>query len=351
MYLSIRAARRCLVRIVACAGILSLALTMAFDAAAGTWRFAAPQQRLFRSLLADPTETRLAVVTNLNDRLNGNIGGSWEAADYAWDGGDSDGAGRDGADRDGAGRDRADRNGLGREQPRNLEEGRPLRFRTGIHAAVFSKLRWSGATFPLETADYLIGFHADLGGDRYTGRFEYAHVSAHLADGYAGPEQAMGAMTYSREYFTLYGSYEWHVAGGSGAGSSMTGSAMAGSAMTGSSMTGSAIGTVRVYGSLRWSNHAIPDVRRWRVQGGAEMVSRPLTGSGGATRAYLACDVRLFRDGDLAVNRTVHAGLLLHNEKSRGLRLALVYHGGRSEHGQFHHLEDNYGGLGLFFDL
>lgn len=296
-----RAGRRSVARLLAVAGILFLALTLASDAAAGAWRFAAPQQRLFRPLLADPTEARLAVTSNLGDRLNGDIGGSWEAADYAWDG-----------------------DGRGREQPRNLEAGRPLRFRTGIHAGVFSKLRRSGTTFPLETADYLIGFHADLGGDRLTGRFEFAHVSAHLADGYDGTEQAM---TNSREYFTLYGSYERE------------------------SAPGSAIGSARVYGSLRWSNHAIPDVRRWRVQAGGELVSRPLSGPGGATRAYVACDLRLFRDGDLSVNRAAHAGLMFHNEGSRGLRVALVYHGGRSEHGQFHHLEDDYGGVGLFFDL
>ncbi|MDE2726534.1 MAG: DUF1207 domain-containing protein, partial [Gemmatimonadota bacterium] len=235
-------------------GLLYLAVSPAVDAAdasGGTWRFAAPQQRLFRPLLADPTEARLAVTTNLGDRLNGDIGGSWEAADYAW-----------GADSG-------------------------LRFRTGIHAGVFSKLRRSGTTFPLETADYLIGFHADLGNDRTTGRFEYAHVSAHLADGYegyGGPRhvdqadqavravRAMRAMTYSREYFTLYVARETRFT---------TGSAI-----------GSAIGSARVYGSLRWSNHAIPDVRRWRVQGGAELVFRPLAGEGGATRAYLACDVR-----------------------------------------------------------
>ena len=278
-------------------GFLSLAIGLAFDAAdafGGTWRFAAPQQRLFRPLLADPTEARLAVTSNLDDRLNGDIGGSWEAADYAWD----------------------------------ADSG--LRFRTGIHAGVFSKLRWSGTTFPLETADYLVGFHADLGNDRFSGRFEYAHVSAHLADGYDGydrPGQSMRAMTYSREYFTAYGSYEREA------------------------RRGSMIGSVRVYGSLRWSNHAIPDVRRWRIQGGAELVSRPLTGMDGATRAYLACDVRLFRDGDLSVNRTAHAGLMFHSGESRGLRFALVYHGGRSEHGQFHRQEDDYAGVGLFFDL
>ena len=276
------------------AGVLCLALALAFDAAAGSWRFAAPQQRLFRPLLADPTEARLAVTTNFNNRLNGNIGASWEAADYTWDG-----------------------------------DGR-LRFRTGIHAGVFSKLHWSGTTFPLETADYLVGFHADLGSDGMTcndgltGRFEYAHVSAHLGDGYDGPERAF---TYSREYFTLYGSYVREA------------------------RRGTLIGSVRVYGSFRWSNHAIPDVRRWRVQAGAELVSGPLASTGGATRAYIAGDLRVFRDGDVAINRTGQAGLLFHNEANRGLRIALVYHGGRSEHGQFHHLGDNYGGVGLFFDL
>ncbi len=272
------------------AGTLALvvvtALFTVFEAAGGTWRFAGPQQRLFRSPLADPTETRFAIVTNLDNRLNGDIGGSWEAAEYAW------------------------------------EDGNGLRLRTGIHAGVFSKLRWSGKTFPLETADYLFGFHADLGAGRLAGRFEYAHVSAHLADGYDGPAQAM---TYSREYFTLYGSYEQEMQGIG------------------------RIGSVRTYGSLRWSNHAIPNVRRWRVQGGAELVSVPL--AGGNTRAYLACDFRVFRDGGLTVNRTAHAGLMLHSGDSSGLRFALVYHGGRSEHGQFHQQQDNYGGVGLFFDL
>lgn len=296
MDLSGPAGKKRLLRSLVHAGTLSLmvvpALFTVFDAAAGTWRFAAPQTRLFRPLLADPTETRFAVTTNLDDRLNGNIGGSWEAADYAW------------------------------EESRNPDQGRSLRFRTGIHVGVFSKLRWSGTTFPLETADYLVGFHADLGNGRLTGRFEYAHVSAHLADGYDGAQQAF---TYSREYFTLYGAYERRSRGGG------------------------MIGSARVYGSFRWSNHAIPNVRRWRVQAGAKLVSSPLTG--GATRVYLACDVRVFRDGDLTVNRTAHAGLMFHNKGSRGLRLAFVYHGGRSEHGQFHHQQDDYGGVGLFFDL
>ncbi len=307
MFLSGLSRKKRLSRTLVHAVVLSLvvlpALFIALDAAAGTWRFAAPQARLFRPLLADPTETQLAVTTNLDDRLNGDIGGSWEAADYAWDGADRD----SGTDPD---------------------QGRPLRFRTGIHAGVFSKLRRSGTTFPLETADYLIGFHADLGNGRLTGRFEYAHVSAHLADGYDGRDQAMRttqAMTYSREYFTLYGSYEREAQGGG------------------------MIGSARAYGSLRWSNHAIPDVRRWRVQAGAELVSSPL--ADGAARAYLACDVRVFRDGDLSVNRTAHAGMMFHNEGSRGLRLALVYHGGRSEHGQFHHQQDDYAGVALFFDL
>lgn len=287
------AGSRPLTRKLPTAGVLSLVvvttLFTAFDAAGGTWRFAAPQKGLFRPLLADPTETRFAVITNLDDRLNGDIGGSWEAAEYAWD------------------------------------EGKGLRFRTGIHAGVFSRLRWSGTTFPLETADYLVGMHADLGGGRITGRFEYAHVSAHLADGYDGPTQAMQTMTYSREYFTLYGSYEREA------------------------RRGGIVENARVYGSLRWSNHAIPDVRRWRVQAGAELVSRPLTGR--VTRAYLACDVRVFRDGDLSINRTAHAGLMFHSGESRGLRFALVYHGGRSEHGQFHRQKDDYAGVGLFFDL
>ena len=255
---------------------------LASETTAGGWRFATPQKRLFRPLLADPTETKLSVSANFNNTLNGDIGGSWEAFDYTRD------------------------------------EGSNLRFRTGIHAGVYSKMRWSGTTFPLETADYLVGLHADLGNERFTGRFEYAHVSAHLADGYDGSAQAF---IYSREYFTVYGAYK----------------------------RGITRGTARIYSSIRWSNHSIPKVRRWRVQAGLELVSGPLSGPN--IRAYLAYDIRFFRDGDLQINQTGHLGIMFHNDRARGLRFALVYHGGRSEHGQFHHLEDRYAGVGLFFDI
>ncbi len=47
------------------------------SADAATWRFASPQTRLFRPLLADPTETRFGFYPYLNkNRLGGDIGRS-----------------------------------------------------------------------------------------------------------------------------------------------------------------------------------------------------------------------------------------------------------------------------------
>ena len=271
-----------LTRLVFFTGLIFLFSGLDFETEAGTWRFASPQKSLFQPLLADPTETQFAITTNFVNRLNGDIGGSWEAFDY--------------------------------EGNQNVR----LRFRTGIHAGVFSQLRWSGTFFPLETSDYIIGFHADLATNQFSGRFEYEHLSAHLVDGHDDPSQAF---TYSREYFTIYGDYK----------------------------IGLNQSTTRIYSSLQWSNHAIPNIRRWQAQFGAELISYPLKILN--ARPYLAYDIRLFRNKGLVANSTAHIGMMLRNEESRGLRIALVLHLGRSEHGQFHQMEDNYLGLGMFFEL
>lgn len=259
-------------------GVL-LGLFICPAAHAADWRFASPQKRLFRPLLADPTETRFGIIPYLSkNRLEGDIGGSWEAFDVSWD------------------------------------DARPLRLRVGIHSGVFTLLRKDGVTYPLDTADFLIGIHADMQKGLFTGRFEFVHVSAHLADGFKGTRTPI---TYSREYFTLYGAYQ--------------------------------LPHLRLYGSLRASNHAIPDTRRWRLQAGGELVSGRLFGH--IPRSYLAWDMRIFSDGGTVANHTVQAGLMIHNTDQAGLRIAMIIHTGRSEHGQFHDLNDQYAGLGLFFDL
>lgn len=258
-------------------GLISLSvlllLALPFGAVAAEWQFA-PRQRLFRPLLADPGEARFGIFKYLDDnRLEGIIGGSWEAF--------------------------------------NVADARGAQIRFGIHSAVFTLLRQNGSTFPLDTTDFLIATHTDLQRGRFTGRFEFGHISAHLADGFDDPDRK--SITYSREFFTGYGSYDWP--------------------------------SFRLYAGVRLSNHAIPDIRRWRVQFGGEWTR------GRSPGVYLAYDVRIFNDAGTVVNQTGQGGVLFHNAGRAGLRLALIGHTGRSEHGQFHDLTDRYAGLGVFFDL
>ena len=242
-----------------------------------TWSFA-PQQRLFRPLLADPGEARFGIFTYLNNnRLEGIIGGSWEAFNVAW------------------------------------EDRTTLRF--GIHSGVFTLLRKTGSTFPLDTADFLISTHTDVQRGRFTGRFEFGHISAHIADGFNDP--ARNPITYSREFFTLYGSYQRRL--------------------------------LRLYSSIRVSNHAIPNLKRWRLQIGGELISGRLYGH--IPRVYIAYDVRIFDDQGTVAGQTAQLGVLFHSEQRAGLRIAFIAHTGRSEHGQFHDLTDRFVGLGLFFDM
>ena len=262
-----------------CLTLFLMAMPLAFtaDSHAVEWRFA-PRGRLFQPLLADPTEPRFALVAYLNNnRLEGTIGGSWEAFDVAWNNG--------------------------------------VLLRSGIRAGVFTLLRKSGATFPLETTDFMFAWHTDLRHHRFTGRFAFAHISAHISDGFNDPGRA--PITYSREFLTLYGDYRWP--------------------------------PLRLYSSLRVSNHAIPDIKRLRVQFGGELNSGFLLGRN--PRLYAAYDVRIFDSSGTVVNQTGQLGVMFHSSERNGLRIALVGHTGRSEHGQFHDLSDHYVGVGVFFDM
>lgn len=257
--------------------LMVIPLVFTADLNAADLRFA-PRGRLFQPLLADPTEPRFALVAYLNNnRVEGTIGGSWEAFDVAWNSG--------------------------------------VLLRSGMHAGVFTQLRKSGATFPLETTDFMFAWHTDLRHHRFTGRFEFAHISAHIADGFNDP--ARTPITYSREFLALYGDYRWP--------------------------------PLRLYSSLRVSNHAIPDIKRWRVQFGGELNSGLLLGRN--PRLYAAYDVRIFDNSGTVVNQTGQMGVMFHTSERNGFRIALVGHTGRSEHGQFHDLSDHYVGLGVFFDM
>jgi hypothetical protein len=260
-----------------CTAVSVLLVVIANTANAADWRFA-PRSRLFQPLLADPTETQFSILkyTN-NSRLEGTIGGSWEAFD--------------------------------------AKRANGSTVRIGIHAGVFTLLRKTGPTFPLEMTDFLFGLHTDVQQGHFSGRFEFAHVSAHLADGFSDPVRR--PFTYSREYFTFYGAYSWH--------------------------------WLRVYSSLRLSNHAIPNIKRWRLQIGSEAVTRSLLGE--KARMYAAYDLRIFNALGTVTNLTAHLGILFHSPSGSGLRAAIVGHSGRSEHGQFFDVRDQYIGLGLFLDL
>ena len=258
-------------------GLMLLTLSLPFTADAATWRFA-PRQRVFRPLLADPGEPRFGIYRYLDaSKLEGQIGGAFEAFNVT------------------------------------RTDGTIIQF--GIHAGVFTLLGKNGNIFPLETADFLLSTHTDLQHGRLTGRFEFGHVSAHLADGFKNP--ARPPITYSREFFTLYGSYQFP--------------------------------HLRVYSSVRYLNHTIPRFPRGRVQAGGELESPRLFGH--IPRVYLAYDIRVFKDVNVVANQTAQAGVSIHTDDHAGLRVALIGHTGRSEHGQFHDLADRFVGIGVFFDL
>lgn len=254
---------------------------------------------LFKPLLADPAEPRIAVMPKISeDGLQLDIGTSAD-----------------------------------------IYQNEEKTFAVGVDFGTFSLLGTSdNFRFPVDTIDYLFGINAtwktsvDTGSlpfDELSARLRFSHISAHFQDGHTdedgnwiqdGPFDI--PFTYSREFINL-------------------------------TVALSSSENNRVYAGYQYLWHSIPDnISSHSFQAGAE-ISTPYN-------TYLAADFKLLpvwkgeEDGETDGYRgtwNLQAGMRLTALGLDRIRIAYNYFSGMSRHGMYFYKPESFSTVGMIVDL
>lgn len=174
-------------------------------------------------------------------------------------------------------------------------------------------------SFPEHVSDWYLGtYFAESLGD-FSNRFEYTHVSSHLGDelfGYVTP------IIYTQESLRFTSSFQ-------------------------------PAENVRFYAGVGYYTHVAPADNRFFLHAGTELYLPYWKFIGGtALRGYFTYDLKVKDEGWSTVNQAFQLGLQwkVKAENLSDLRIALVGYLGNSQYGQFYLQQDNYWGVGFYFD-
>lgn len=174
-------------------------------------------------------------------------------------------------------------------------------------------------SFPEHVSDWYLGtyFAESLG--YFSNRFEYTHVSSHLGDelfGYVDP------FIYTQESLRFTSSFQPD-------------------------------DRVRIYAGAGYFTHIAPPDNLFFFHGGTELYL-PYWNfiAGTVVRGYFTYDLKFGGEGWGTVDQAFQLGFQWKGKKenSRELRAALVGYLGNSQYGQFYLQQDNYWGVGFYFD-
>jgi hypothetical protein len=199
----------------------------------------------------------------------------------------------------------------------------------GADLFTFTRLRSTDDfKFPVETIDYLFGLNAgykkQAGENREYGiRFRLSHISAHLVDGQYDAQteewrDGRDPFVFSKEFVELFPYYR--------------------------------INTFRAYVGLTYIFHVIPeDIKKFTIQLGFDYFATQF-GTGSIT-PFVAYDFKLAGNETYVGNNIFSVGVKFGNWKSKGLSLYYTYISGKSIHGEYYDVNENYSAVGFNFEL
>ena len=255
---------------------------------------------LFKPLLADPTEPRIAVMPWLEKRnLQLDIGSSAD-----------------------------------------LYQSKNKDFAAGVDFATWSLLkRGDNFKFPVDAIDYLFGINASwkqpvsfgaLPFDELSGKIRLSHISAHFEDGHydttahqwipSADWNGTVPFTYSREFVNL--------------------------------VVALSSPKHRIYGGYQYLYHSLPDgINPHSLQAGVELSTSDNT--------YLAADFKMLPIWQPSLNATrgfrgtwnLQAGMRLNSIGLEKVRVACNYFSGMSRHGMYFYRPESYTTIGVLVDL
>ena len=182
--------------------------------------------------------------------------------------------------------------------------------------------------FPVETIDYLFGIN---GGYKYKtetkewgARLRFSHISAHLVDGYYDSETQnwlndYQPIVYSKEFFELMPYYK---------------------------LLG-----VRIYAALTYIIHIVPtDINKGIYGAGFDYYAVQLNIP--AFTPYIGYDFELSGIGESYFgNNILTAGIKFGHPESKGFSIFTTYYSGKSVHGEFYEISEDYLTIGINLDI
>lgn len=217
---------------------------------------------------------------------------------------------------------------IGRSQDVIQIQAADLTLSVGADFFTYTRLRSAeNFKFPVETIDYLFGINAGykkyLYGTEFGLRFRFSHISAHLVDGQYDEQNAewrdgRNPFVFSKEFIELIPYYK--------------------------------INSFRVYAGLTYIFHIIPSqINKGIYQAGFDFYAVQLITDD--ISPFVAYDFKLNGIDSYVGNNTITAGLKFGKWNKRGLSLHFTYIAGKSVHGEYYDLTENYASIGFNLDL
>ena len=198
----------------------------------------------------------------------------------------------------------------------------------GADLFTFTRLRNEAHfKFPVETIDYFFGVNSGYkiidNNSEYGFRFRLSHISAHIVDGRFdvqsfGWRNDLLPFVYSREFVEIFPFYK--------------------------------TGDLRVYAGLTYLFHVIPDgIGRGIYQVGFDYyyTSFPLKG----ITPFVANDFKITKTEKYNGNNIFVAGIKFGNNNGNGFSILYSHYSGKSIHGEYYNINENYSSIGINLDL
>lgn len=198
----------------------------------------------------------------------------------------------------------------------------------GADLFTFTRLRSENDFhFPVETIDYLFGLNSSfkkvIEENEYGIRFRFSHISAHLVDGQfdKGTNQWRDGrlpQVYSREFIELFPFIRFN--------------------------------DLRFYIGLTYIFHSSPkEIKKGIFQFGGDYFITKLSTK--FFTPYLAYDFKLSGKEKYVGNNSINFGLKFGQFNNKGVSIYYSYISGKSVHGEYFDLNENYSSIGFNLDL
>lgn len=199
----------------------------------------------------------------------------------------------------------------------------------GADVFTFTRLRSTDDfKFPVETIDYLFGLNAGYkkqltNSNEFGLRFRLSHISAHLVDGQYDAQnkqwrEGREPFVYSKEFIEFFPYYR--------------------------------LNTFRIYTGLTYIFHIIPeDIKSFNVQVGFDYFATQFGND--LLTPFLAYDFKLAGDTKYVGNNIISAGIKFGKWNQRGISLYYTFISGKSIHGEYFDMNENYSAIGFNFEL